>query len=177
MESNKLHLTLIFIGDLEKQDIFKEIKNSKGKKQISKEKLKIEKIKKALTYASQTIKPFKLSFKGLGCFPDYNWPRVIWLGLKGDLQTLAKIQKKLYDRLVKLGFRLEKRPFKGHITLGRIKNEAKLKHRQEIGRQLKALRQLDFKSELTVNKVVLYESKLSPKGSIYINLLEASLLK
>jgi len=171
-EPKKLHLTLAFLGNLKNNSV----------RQLAD---RIELIKKVIKKTCKNISPFEISFKGLGCFPDYDQPRVIWLGLKGDLKSLAKLQKnvcyeviKIYESvagqpqnriLMGLG-----RPFSPHITLGRIK-KARFREKREIGRQLKKLRIWDFQSKTLVDKVVIYESKLSRLGSNYRRLGEISL--
>jgi len=123
VKAGQLHLTLAFLG------------------QLKKEKLKL--VNQACRQAVEKIKPFAVSFKGLGCFPGYDWPQVIWLGLKGDLQTLAVLEKKVKQALGQQGFSIDERSFSPHVTLGRIK-QAGSGQRKEIGRQLKALRVLDL---------------------------------
>lgn len=68
-EISKIHVTLAFLGKL---------KNSKT--------LKLRAIVKK---ACLGINPFEVSFKGLGSFPNFIEPRVIWMGLKGDLKRQA----------------------------------------------------------------------------------------
>lgn len=151
----KLHQTLAFLGSIEED--------------------KLNLVKNACQVALEDIKPFVVSFKGLGCFPSFNWPRVIWLGLKGDLHSLAKIYKQLEENLVKAGFVIKKRPFSPHITLGRIRTE-RLKERNEISRQLKNLRILDLSSQSLIDRLVIYESQLLKTGSVYKKLEAISFL-
>ncbi len=150
-KTKKLHLTLAFLGQIEKE--------------------KLTLVKSSCKKAVKNILPLTISFKGLGCFSGYDYPRIIWLGLKGDLQALAKIQKNIERNLLNLKFKPDIKPFSPHITLGRVK-KCSLGERREIGRQLKNLRILDLQSRVLVDKVVIYESKLSPKGSSYLKLAE-----
>lgn len=147
----KVHLTLAFLGSIKEE--------------------KLDLIKKTCQQVTKVTASFIVSFKGFGCFPDFDFPRLVWLGLKGDLKSLASLQKKLRDQLKDLGFKTEKRPFKPHLTLGRIKR-ARVRERREIGRQIKALRKIDFKSQWLVDKLVLYESKCLPEGSVYKKIKE-----
>lgn len=150
-KAEKLHITLAFMGKIEQQEI--------------------SKIKKVCQNSIKNIHPFTLKFKGLGCFPDYQWPRIVWLGTIGDLKNLALLQKNLYKELEKASFNIKKKPFSPHITLGRVK-KARSGERREIGRQLKALQKLDFKSKIKVNKITIYQSILSRTGSAYKKLEE-----
>lgn len=150
-ELEKVHMTLAFLGSI-KED-------------------KLESIKTACKKAVKGIKPFIISFKGLGCFSNWDYPKIIWLGLKGDLKSLANLQKQLKDNLKKAGFKIDSRPFSPHITIGRVK-KARVKQRKEIGRQLKKFRILNLKSEVKVDRLVIYKSKCLPSGSIYNKLEE-----
>lgn len=145
-EIDKLHLTIAFLGWIKKSQL--------------------QLIKLSVMQVAKTMKPFMIKFKGLGCFPTYDWPRIIWLGLKGDLKSLAKCYQDIGNRLTKEGFILDQKPFSPHITLGRIK-KAKFKERKEIGRQLKNLRIIDLTSQILVDRLVIYESELFSKGPVY----------
>ncbi len=151
----QLHLTLAFLGE---KDAFE-----------------LEKIKKCLRSFKPSLAAFRVAFKGLGCFPNYFFPKVIWLGLKGDLKSLASLQKGLQNQLEKEGFKFEQKPFLPHLTLGRIKKECPLPQRQEIGRQLQSLRVLSFASEWFIQKLVLYQSRCLSQGAFYQKLFEFKL--
>lgn len=134
----------------------------------------MEKVKEGVEGGVRGRESFELSFKGFGAFPSFDYPRVIWLGLKGDLKSLAALQKAIENNLINQGFKVDKRKFHAHLTLGRIR-PVKLRERKEIGRQLSKMREIDFKSEILVDKVTIFESKLSPKGSTYKKLAEIKL--
>jgi len=177
-EPEKIHLTLAFLANINNSEF--RVQNSELNSES-----KIKLIKKAVKEACENISPFEISFKGLGCFPDYDQPRVIWLGLKGDLKSLAKLQKNVCAEIIKIAESLYdctpkrilmglRRSFSAHITLGRIK-KARFREKREIGRQLKKLRICDLQSKTLIDRVVIYESKLSRLGSRYRKLEEISL--
>ncbi|HOG16951.1 MAG: 2',5' RNA ligase family [Syntrophaceae bacterium PtaU1.Bin231] len=109
-----------------------------------------------------------LSLRGrsLGVFPDLRRPRVIWLGLEGDVEPLGALQKRIETGLESCGFAREERPFRAHLTLGRIKD----------GRGLVGLEQalkgprLQETGDFVVDKLTLFRSELTPKGAIYTGL-------
>lgn len=142
----KLHLTLIFLGNVKKD--------------------RLSDLKLGCQKAVKGIEPFKVSFKGLGVFPGYDWPRVLWLGLKGDLKSLAALQKNMANELEERGFNFDKKTFKPHVTIARFRR-ARASHRKEISRQAKALKKLDLSAEIFVDRVQLYHSKTLPSGSIH----------
>jgi 2'-5' RNA ligase len=63
-----------------------------------------------------------LGVAGLGVFPDLETPRIIWAGLTDGADQMASLYGAVSDRLVDAGFNLEDRPFKAHVTIGRIKS-------------------------------------------------------
>ena len=110
--------------------------------------------------------PLILCVSGLGVFPDLRRPRVVWLEITGDMPQLIAFQQDLDTRLVAIGkgrFKPDERPFKGHLTLGRIKA------RLDSGILVKALRETGRVDShaFTVDAVHLIQSRLTSTGSIY----------
>lgn len=85
--------------------------------------------------AARDISPFSLQSTHLGGFPSLQNPRVIWLGIAGDLATLDSLQAAVENKLAPLGYPTDTRGFKAHLTLGRIKRAAP-QEAQAIGRTL-----------------------------------------
>ena len=146
-----IHLTLKFLGDVDRRDV--------------------DSIRAAMWQATQAFSPLVLQGEGLGVFPDLRRARVVWVGVSGDIKPLRALQRALEDQLDALGFQKEKRPFKGHLTLGRVKG------RLDVVKLGEALRGLgDFRTEsFTAQSVVLYQSDLRPDGAVYTKLAEAGL--
>jgi len=64
---------------------------------------------------------FDLETVGIGAFPDTSHPRVIWAGFGQGAPVLTDLHSAIYNRLLKAGFNLDDKPFKAHVTLGRVK--------------------------------------------------------
>ena len=146
-----IHLTLKFLGDIDRDSV--------------------EKISEAMERATGSFSPFTLWAEGIGVFPNLRRPRVAWVGLSGDIEILRALQRDLESQLSGLGFPKEKRPFKGHLTLGRVKGRLD-------GIKLQgALEDLgDFRTEsFTAQSLVLFQSDLRPDGAVYSRLAEAPL--
>jgi len=81
------------------------------------------------------------------------------------------LQGGIGDELRRCGFTVERRPFRAHLTLGRVKKAL------PADKLVTAIRALGgFESErFTVRAVHLYESRLRPRGPLYISLREAVL--
>lgn len=138
----KLHLTLKFLGDTDE--------------------VQLEKLKEICAVISSEITNFKLQITKTGVFPSPRNARILWLGVEGDVEELQNIHSNLETECEKLGFKKEKRDYKPHLTIGRIREPQKAKDL--------ALTHLENEFEpveLEVSELVIIESKLQPSGSIY----------
>jgi 2'-5' RNA ligase len=107
--------------------------------------------------------PLQLQVTQAGAFPGTKNPRVIWLGLGGDLLLLAQMYHQLEKAFAALGHLPEGRPFNPHLTLGRVKSPA---NRHRLGLALEKLPPLNW-PPFMVSEIILFKSTLTPKGSIY----------
>lgn len=146
-----IHLTLKFLGDIKTAEI--------------------EKIAAALGAAAKAFPPILLQPKGIGVFPGISRARVIWVGLQGRMDLLFGLHKSLAERLALIGFPIEKRPFKGHLTLGRVKGKL------EPNRLTAALKRCrNFATEpFEAERIILFKSDLKPTGAEYTQLTSAGL--
>lgn len=124
-------------------------------------------ITQSLITGTQTIKPFTLRFKGLGSFPTLLLPRVIWLGLRGDLKSLYRLRKQLMASLDQSGIGYDTKPFEAHLTLGRIEAGMSRKQRLVVGQDIKKLRRLDIPQAWLINSISLYQSRMVKGASQY----------
>ena len=112
--------------------------------------------------------PFPLHLDGLGVFPNYREPRGIYAGVGGDLDSLVKAQQRGEQAIVRLGFPQEKRPFRPHLTLGRVRDGVAPAARRQIGdtiaRQAAAL---SPEYAWTAGEICLIRSNLTPSGAVY----------
>jgi RNA 2',3'-cyclic 3'-phosphodiesterase len=146
-----IHLTLKFLGDVPAADI--------------------DNIFEVISGTAEGISSIPLQAKGIGVFPGVKRPRVLWVGLTGQLELLTRLQKILDANLKGIGFPPEKRPFEGHLTIGRIKTKSDSKIFVDA---LMAFR--SFESETFVaDRIVLFKSELKPSGAVYTDLASATL--
>ncbi|MGD9105473.1 MAG: RNA 2',3'-cyclic phosphodiesterase [Desulfobacterales bacterium] len=146
-----IHLTLKFLGDIKKTDT--------------------EKVARAVSESVTGYPPISLAVKGIGVFPGIKRPRVIWLGVSNQLDMLTVLQKTLDEKLEEIGFPKEKRPFRGHLTLGRIKSKIDPKTLNTVLKEF-----IQFESErFFADRIILYKSELKPKGAVYTKLIETYL--
>lgn len=134
-----MHLTLHFLGDTAVA--------------------KLPSLYEALDNSSAKHDAFTLSLDHLGCFPNRKRPRVIWAGIKGELGAAAALKSEIDQALLPLGWKKDERPFRPHLTIGRVKDSRKF---QSINWQINIV-----KLALPVRAVHLIESELTPSGPIY----------
>jgi len=70
----------------------------------------------ALDRAGAGIAPFQLALEGVGCFPHAKNPRVVWVGIQGELHSLRKLQAQIEHETQPCGDHTEERPFRPHLT-------------------------------------------------------------
>ncbi len=145
VKPGNIHLTLKFLGDTDPD--------------------RIPGIQITLTETLASLGRFQVSLDSAGVFPNTNNPRVLWLGLKDREGVLETLQTGIEKALEQIGFPREQRPFSPHVTLARIKSP---RGKRELKSELDALnRQGITPHPFDVGEIQLYESQLTPKGSIY----------
>ncbi|HEY3062478.1 MAG TPA: RNA 2',3'-cyclic phosphodiesterase [Chloroflexota bacterium] len=107
----------------------------------------------------------KLRLAEAGSFGPRSAPRVLWVGLGGGLPDLLALQANLARELRAGGFVLEDRPFSPHITLAR-RHERAAAGRPEWPPSADRIPS----GTIPLRELVLFQSKLSPKGASYIAL-------
>ena len=143
VEEENLHLSLKFLGDVDDEPL------STLKGLLSVEALRWPRLK--LTYA------------GIGTFPEHGAPRVIWAGCSGDLERLAGLAGAVERAAETVGVPREHRPFVAHLTIGRVRSGRNVKH---LKAALENQREVPLGSD-EVGAFVLYKSTVTNKGPIY----------
>ncbi len=146
-----LHLTMKFLGDIQGSDL--------------------PGVTNALQEAAAQHPQLNLILQGLGLFPGIKRPRVLWTGLGGEIDQLRSLFADLEVGLERQGFKRDKRAFKAHITLARIRKRVSsqrlLQAIEDVGR---------FKPQpIVARQMVLFKSDLRSSGAVYTSLAEAVL--
>ena len=113
--------------------------------------------------------PFPLHLSGLGVFPNLREPRVLWAGVGGDLAALQRLQAAVDEALAGVGYARKRRPFRPHLTLGRVRDGTPPAARREIGRVVTAAH-LAAGEPWLPDRVHLIRSSRTPQGAIYTSL-------
>lgn len=119
--------------------------------------------------AVRGLHPFHISVGGLGVFPNPRRVQVVWVGLSGEVERLARLQKRIEAGLIPLGFAAESRSFTPHLTLARVRDRATLPERQDLGRLIEGTH-FEADSGLNVDSVHLMKSQMTREGPIYSRL-------
>jgi 2'-5' RNA ligase len=146
VKPGSIHLTLKFLGNIHAAQV--------------------EDIARAVVQEIRDQAPITLRPAGLGAFPSLRKPRVIWIGMNGEVQRLNAIQVRVDNALEPLGFVREKRGFRPHLTIGRVKDRRRL---QSLVDAMVTLDVEPFNS-FDADEIILYKSDLRPTGAIYTKL-------
>ena len=144
--AEQIHLTMKFLGDVRDGDV--------------------PAVTEAARQIAEQFEPFELTIAGTGCFPPHGAARIVWAGLANPPETLLACYRAGEEAFAELGFKPEDRPFKPHLTLGRVKP----------GRTAYDVRSVvDAEVEFVaggflVEQMTLFQSILDHSGASYVTL-------
>ena len=149
VSNSNFHLTLKFLGEIDENQI--------------------DSIDEILKKLSTTRFPINVYLDDLGYFNKKgNEYRVVWLGLKGQIDDIDSMYHELEKEMHNIGFEKEGRRFSPHITLGRRVrtkvdfNELKVLVEPLLGERFILDNLVLMKSQVTMGKRV-YTPNLSHK--------------
>lgn len=151
VNTDNLHVTLKFIGEFDS--------------------LLIPKVYKLLETGLSTTDQFDITFQNLGVFPNNLKPKVVWVGLSNPVE-LIKIFQGIENATNELGFPKEARGFSPHVTIGRVKNDTS--DPSKVGAIINKLRIGEI-GQSHADRVVFYQSNLTPGGPVYTELFHIPL--
>lgn len=103
--------------------------------------------------------PARAALEGLGAFPSWDRPRVIWAGVGEGAAAMRAHEAALRPRLKAAGFTVEEREFTPHCTLGRVKAGAR-----------PPAPPVWSSPSFPCGPLRLYESRLTPAGAVHAEL-------
>lgn len=145
VEPPLLHITLRFLGEVSHD--------------------RVEIIRAALH--SVRFPPYDIEITGISA-DNLRHPRIIWADLDDDGNTAA-LAERIDSVLEPIGLSREKRPFRAHITIARVKE-----YHPDISEVIAPLSSWKG-GQMPVSKFVLKKSTLTPRGPIYETITEVSL--
>lgn len=146
LKPESIHLTLKFFGDVSPEDIIA--------------------LARVVEKYSPTLEPLQLTVKTLGVFPSLQRARVLWIGLAGETAPIFTLQQNLEQGWAACGFTRDHRPFRPHLTIGRIKSS------RLTGDPVNFLAQAgDWSAgSFRADGLVFFQSDLTPQGAVYTQL-------
>lgn len=126
-------------------------------------------VEDALARVPREVFGFEIRLGAPGAFGDRRGPRVLWVGLAGDLQRLSNLAGAVEACTRPLGFEPEKRPFAPHLTLARVPDTYAAGPRLALSKYVKGLR-LPAVEPMRVERFQLMQSHLGRGGARYESL-------
>jgi len=147
---DSIHITLKFLGDVESG--------------------RIPEVVRAIEPAVLAIRPFSVQIGGCGFFPNAKKPNVLWIGVSEGADALALLAQRIDDALSDIGFEREKRAFRSHLTIGRVRST------RHIEDAVSMLQSSPFDAgTFEARTVNLMKSDLRPEGAVYTPLFTFNL--
>jgi RNA 2',3'-cyclic 3'-phosphodiesterase len=140
---HNIHLTIKFLGELPDH--------------------RVADVRAAMQTAAKDFAPLALTVQGMGVFPSFRRPSVLWLGIGGQVGLLEQVHGRLEAQLETLGIEKENRPFKGHLTLARIKQKLDA---ERLRQSVQAVGQFAPRP-FAASELIFFQSQLRPGGAIY----------
>lgn len=142
VDAENFHLTLRFIGNTDKDQLYELVDRFEG--------------------IAGRINNFSFEIKGTGYFKSKGQPRVLFVKIH-ESEELKKLAGCVEESAVEAGFHEELKPFRPHITLGRIKH---LRNRLRFYSILDETPELEYQ-KVSVTEFIIYKSILLPDGPVY----------
>jgi 2'-5' RNA ligase len=168
--------------DIEDQDLLSQISETQNRLDTSSAKMKlveIENVHFTLRFLGDTsisaideiesslsqikFEPFNIEIVGVGAFPNSKRPRVVWIGVTQNADSVIKLKKEIDSRLKTFGHQPEGKKFTPHATIARVRY---IKDRERLARNLEELGDAHI-GTMTVSKFNMKKSTLTPSGPIY----------
>ena len=151
VKPRNMHLTLKFLGDVDP--------------------VHVEAIKSVLKEIVAHTPVFELQPRGLGVFPNIRQPRILWTGIAGQCDVLRCLYRSVEMALKPLGFTPERRPFTGHLTIGRIKKRIDSKRLADALQIYQGF----VSDSFAVERLVLFKSDLKQDGPVYTKIYQLNI--
>ena len=143
VKRGNIHLTLKFLGDV-------------APNQISV-------IKNVIEQVTDTRSPFSMELGGIGAFPNLSRPRIIWAGVKTGADEVAAIAREIDVGLGRHGYERDKKSFRPHLTLARLKRRVNLKPLVDVFQHYDTING----ARMIVKQIRLVQSNLRRSGAVY----------
>jgi len=151
VDREKRHLTLKFFGDVADDAV--------------------PRLAEAADRAAAGHGPLEMSVREIGAFPNFRRARVVWIGVEQE-RRLELLHHDLELACESVGFEVEGRPFRPHITLARVRSPLPSDRMKAFARVARSVR---LRTTVPVECITLFESILAPSGARYRRVHSATL--
>lgn len=143
VDPDAFHLTLKFLGEIAAA--------------------RLPEIVETLRVLAAVAAPLPLAVGGVGAFPSPRRVRVVWVGVTAGAAELARLAGAVDRALAPLGLAPEARPWRAHLTVGRVRSPRRL---GRLAAAIEGTTRVEI-GAWTAREVVLYRSHLRPAGAVY----------
>lgn len=140
---DNLHVTIKFLGNVPAE--------------------RLTNVFEAVEHAARKVESFRLSLGRVGGFPNLSRPRVVWVGVEAGEEELGRLAEAVEACLASVGFQREEKPFRAHITIGRLREGQRAPDLSELRAQNKPA----VSADQQVHAVAVMGSDLTPAGPVY----------
>jgi 2'-5' RNA ligase len=151
VDDQRLHFTLKFLGEAPEE--------------------RVPELQAAIAGVAGRHRELMMTLGEVGAFPNFRRARVVWLGVSQD-PRLELLHHDVETSCERLGFEIEARPFRPHLTLARVKHAPGEERLRALAR---AAKQTDYRTDFIVRSIDLMQSTLSGGASAYTTLVSAAL--
>lgn len=151
MDESRVHLTLKFLGEQEETVVHP--------------------LSDALDRVAGRHRQFAMRIGEVGAFPNFRRARVVWMGVDRETR-LELLHHDVEQACETLGFALDGRAFRPHLTLARVRERT---GEEELRRLSRAAKRIAFECETVVESIDLMRSSPGRPGARYERLHSARL--
>jgi RNA 2',3'-cyclic 3'-phosphodiesterase len=150
VEPQNLHFNMKFFSEISDEDV--------------------KRLKANLEEVCKRFKPFEIKINGLGAFPNNEYVRIVWIGVKEGHDEMVLLADEIQNSIQSLGFEHDER-FEPHLTLGRVRSG---KNKEKLSKVMKELENCEI-GTMKVDKIRLFQSTLGSDGPVYNAVFEIGL--
>ena len=154
-EGEQLHVTLNFLGDVPDA--------------------RVGDVCLAVEQTVSRHAAFTCSLGAMGAFPKPGRPRILWLGIDEGQAELVRLHHDLTDALEELDIEPERKRYRPHLTLGRIRNQQRWSDSMVEMLASGETPELQADSVFEADEIVVYSSFLESTGPVYTPMARVSL--
>ena len=140
----QMHLTLKFLGEVPDEQV--------------------EAVCTAAGQVATQVGPFEIALAQCGCFPPRGAVRIVHCGTIDPTHSLQRCSELFEQAFAELGFARERRPFRAHLTVGRVRED------RTQGRLRAAVDKIECEPlTQSVDALFVVQSQLDRGGARYAN--------